>query len=276
MSAVVLSIGNCSERKSPFRRSLSLGVSLLIHGAFVCLGLFLLGHGRADVVQKAVAVVFRSPAPVPVAKFEHGGAPTLQKRALRDTKPAVRAVVPKVLQQVEAKPNEPRREARPEAMAELTAPSSMPVSSSAASTMGPTMASDPAAPAGAASLTAASGKVPATSAVGGDGDGLGQGNKSSGVDWGAYTSRVALLIGKQRRYPAAALEMGLEGDVEVLVSVKSDGYLRSAPRISRSSGHASLDGEAMKMVERALPLPPPNGGSEDMTLRVPVRFRLDS
>lgn len=69
-------------------------------------------------------------------------------------------------------------------------------------------------------------------------------------------------------YPPEAILRGLEGDVEVGVTLDAGGNVISA-RIDRGSGHAILDEAALRAVRALKPLP---GGWRQAVL--PVRFRL--
>lgn len=95
------------------------------------------------------------------------------------------------------------------------------------------------------------------------------------VDVGAYLSNLRDRVSRHRRYPEMALQLGLEGVVEVAVVVRPDGTLAAAPSIADSSGHDLLDEEALHIVARAAPFPPLTGHHEPVRLRVPVNFQLD-
>jgi TonB family protein len=95
------------------------------------------------------------------------------------------------------------------------------------------------------------------------------------VDVGAYLSVVRDRVSRHRRYPAMAIELGLEGVVEVGVRVNPDGTLASAPTLDESCGHEMLDAEALRIVALAAPFPPVTGHQQPVRLRVPVHFHLD-
>lgn len=251
-------------------------VSALVHVAAAGL---VVGVGSRAVthVQPSVKVMFQRPPVPPLPRANVGG----QAAAAKPQKSAVSKgalPAPSVAQQLKPAQVTPPVESAKPLVATLEAPASMPAVKEAA----------PSAPAEASkageqtTLASTLGGSKGSSGLGqagaatGLGGSLGKGTASQGVDWGAYTDHVSKLIAKHRRYPASALELGLEGDVEVMVVVKADGFLQGSPRVVRSSGYPSLDGEAIKMVERALPLPKVAGENNGVTLRVPVHFRLDS
>lgn len=97
-----------------------------------------------------------------------------------------------------------------------------------------------------------------------------------GADLAGYLGQVNRSVAAQRRYPAMALELQLEGDVLVSARVHRSGALAGQPAIARSCGHELLDEEALRMVTRAAPLPalPPDYPEATAELRIPVRFRL--
>lgn len=95
------------------------------------------------------------------------------------------------------------------------------------------------------------------------------------VDVGAYLSVVRDRVSRHRRYPAMAIELGLEGVVQVGVRINPDGSLASPPTLDESCGHELLDEEALRIVALAAPFPPLTGHRQPVRLRVPVHFRLD-
>jgi TonB family protein len=95
-------------------------------------------------------------------------------------------------------------------------------------------------------------------------------------DYGAYLGRITQRVAEKQRYPEMAIEMGLEGVVEILVKVRRDGTLVERPRVGRSSGHELLDSEAVRMVASAAPFAPLPSDEAQAELRVPVRFHLDN
>jgi protein TonB len=77
---------------------------------------------------------------------------------------------------------------------------------------------------------------------------------------------------RRRNYPAGARSRREEGIVHVRFRVAVDGTVSGATLV-RSSGHAELDREALSLVARASPLPPPPSGAP-VNVTAPVRFRL--
>lgn len=251
-------------------------VSALVHvvAASVVVGV---GSRAATQVQPSVKVLFQRPPVPPLPRANVGGQAAAAAKQQKSAQVLPKAAAPAQPKVEHVKQAQVVAELPKPVVAALDAPASLPVVKDAA-------------PSDAGDKTKTGEQTTLTSALGGKGSGgvgnaagdtglggsTGKGIASQGVDWGAYTHHVSKLIAKHRRYPASALELGLEGDVEVMVVVKADGFLQSAPRVVRSSGHPSLDGEAIKMVERALPLPRLTGENDGVTLRVPVHFRLDS
>lgn len=90
-----------------------------------------------------------------------------------------------------------------------------------------------------------------------------------------YLRAMLKKLEETKRYPRLAYRRGLEGTVELRFTVFGNGHV-SYPEIRRSSGYASLDGEAVKMVCRARPFHPIPAELEldHMNLTVPVAFRI--
>jgi periplasmic protein TonB len=90
-----------------------------------------------------------------------------------------------------------------------------------------------------------------------------------------WKSEIVALLERNKRYPHEAHARGEHGVVQLLFTLDRTGQLR-ASRILRSSGVAVLDEEALALVRRAQPFPPPPpempGNSLDLT--VPIRFNL--
>jgi protein TonB len=95
---------------------------------------------------------------------------------------------------------------------------------------------------------------------------------------GGYLGSLSRRVARERHYPPMAIEMGLEGTVEVLVKLGRDGKLLARPALAASSGHELLDKEALRMVEKAAPYPalPAAYIDESAELRVPVYFHLEN
>lgn len=89
---------------------------------------------------------------------------------------------------------------------------------------------------------------------------------------------AGLILGRLeqfRRYPAAARRSRREGICYVRFTMDREGHVLGAS-LERTSGHESLDREAVALVRRAdpLPAPPPELEGETVTLTVPVEFFL--
>lgn len=96
----------------------------------------------------------------------------------------------------------------------------------------------------------------------------------------AQSNWAGLVLGRLeqfRRYPAAARRSRQEGVCYVRFTINREGHVLSAS-LERTSGHESLDREAVALVRRAdpLPAPPPELEGETVTLTVPVEFFLTS
>ncbi|MGC2855213.1 energy transducer TonB [Novispirillum sp. DQ9] len=89
------------------------------------------------------------------------------------------------------------------------------------------------------------------------------------------TWQGALLahLERHKRYPRAAQARRQEGVVEVAFTLDRDGRVLRAS-LRESSGHRLLDEEALEMLRRAEPLPPPppEMAGDRIDLVVPVRF----
>lgn len=88
-----------------------------------------------------------------------------------------------------------------------------------------------------------------------------------------WESRVLAYLEQRKRYPAEARARRLQGVAYVTFTMDRQGRVLSAA-LERTSGHASLDREAMALVRRAQPLPAPPAelAGETLTLTVPVDF----
>jgi periplasmic protein TonB len=92
---------------------------------------------------------------------------------------------------------------------------------------------------------------------------------------GAYARGMREAMLRHRRYPAAALQAGLEGTAKIELSVDRRGRLVGKPRVVASSGHAVLDEEALRIVKAGSPYaPPPAGSKEVMVFVIPIDFHV--
>lgn len=88
-----------------------------------------------------------------------------------------------------------------------------------------------------------------------------------------WEGRLLAHLEQRKRYPAEARARRLQGVAHVRFTMDRQGRVLSAV-LDRSSGHASLDREALALLQRAqpLPLPPAETPGERITLIVPVDF----
>lgn len=91
----------------------------------------------------------------------------------------------------------------------------------------------------------------------------------------AYAQILSAEIARQRRYPAVARMRGWQGTAVLAITLSPGGaVLKSA--LSRSSGYAVLDEQALKMVAEASPLPgaPTTLRGRALEFELPVVFTL--
>lgn len=102
---------------------------------------------------------------------------------------------------------------------------------------------------------------------------------ASGVGHGAsaadvrYGGAVAARLARQKRYPADARSKREQGRAVVTFAIDGSGQLASVELV-KTSGHAVLDREAVAVVRRAAPFPPPPGGVA-VSYTLPVGFQLN-
>jgi protein TonB len=91
----------------------------------------------------------------------------------------------------------------------------------------------------------------------------------------SWTSQLVALLERNKRYPPAAQVRREQGIAHVFFALDRQGHLLES-RIVRSSGAAILDEEALALVARAQPFPPPPAGlaGPRVALTVPIRFNL--
>ena len=87
--------------------------------------------------------------------------------------------------------------------------------------------------------------------------------------------RVLDWLKQYRTYPLAARRAGIEGVVQLRVTLLPDGRLVDA-RVERSSGHALLDQAALELLAHAAPLPSDFGSarSAQIELQLPIVYRM--
>jgi protein TonB len=86
---------------------------------------------------------------------------------------------------------------------------------------------------------------------------------------------VLTKLANLKRYPAAARRAGLHDTVLVRFVVDRTGQVLSAG-VAGSRGFAQLDGEALALIHRASPLPPPPAevSGDEIQLVAPIQFIL--
>jgi protein TonB len=91
----------------------------------------------------------------------------------------------------------------------------------------------------------------------------------------AWTSRLAAVLERNKRYPPAAQARREQGVAQVFFTLDRQGHLVES-RIVRSSGAPILDEEALALLARAQPFPPPPAEltGPQVALTVPIRFNL--
>ena len=90
-----------------------------------------------------------------------------------------------------------------------------------------------------------------------------------------WKTHILALLERNKRYPEAAQSRHQEGIAQVFFSIDRQGRVINS-RLVRSSGASVLDDEALALLRRAEPFPPPPpelpGARVDIT--VPIRFNL--
>jgi protein TonB len=90
-----------------------------------------------------------------------------------------------------------------------------------------------------------------------------------------WKSQVLGLLERNKRYPPAAQARRQQGVVQLVFSLDRSGRVTRS-RVAKSSGSTVLDEEAMALVQRAQPFPPPPTelAGAYVDLSVPIRFNL--
>jgi protein TonB len=90
-----------------------------------------------------------------------------------------------------------------------------------------------------------------------------------------WKTHILALLERNKRYPEAAQSRHQQGVAQVFFSIDRQGRVLNS-RVVRSSGATALDDEALALLRRAEPFPPPPpelpGAHVDLT--VPIRFNL--
>jgi TonB family protein len=114
------------------------------------------------------------------------------------------------------------------------------------------------------------------------GSGMGEMNMSSeGGGQGSfgtkmnYLDMVRMKIEHQKKYPDAAQQRNIEGQVTVEFEISLDGRI-TEPSVSKSSGHSALDLAAIDAVKKASPFqsPPRQFFTDAIHINLPIRFEL--
>ena len=89
----------------------------------------------------------------------------------------------------------------------------------------------------------------------------------------SWQQAVVARLARFQRYPAQA--KGATGVVNLSFSIDRQGHVLNS-QIIKSSGSAVLDAEALSLLTRAAPLPPPPAAvpDSDLTFVLPIRFGL--
>lgn len=90
-----------------------------------------------------------------------------------------------------------------------------------------------------------------------------------------WSNRIAVLLERNKRYPATARSRREEGTAHVTFVLDRQGRLLSS-RIEQGSGIAALDKEALELLRRAQPFPalPADVADTQISLTVPIKFAL--
>jgi protein TonB len=104
------------------------------------------------------------------------------------------------------------------------------------------------------------------------GGGAGAGGFGSKMN---YLDMVRVKIENHKKYPDAAQQRNIEGQVTVEFTIQLDGRI-TEPSISKSSGYPSLDLAAIDAVKKASPFssPPRDYFSDTIHINLPIRFEL--
>ena len=91
-----------------------------------------------------------------------------------------------------------------------------------------------------------------------------------------YSSTLGRAIAKHKQYPKVAQMRGWQGDCLLDLKLDGSGNVLSAS-VKESSGHETLDNQALEMARKAAPFPAPPEVLRDRSfnLTVPVSFKLE-
>lgn len=90
-----------------------------------------------------------------------------------------------------------------------------------------------------------------------------------------WKTQIVALLERNKRYPESAQSRHQQGIAQVFFSLDRQGRVIDS-RLLRSSGASALDEEALALLRRAQPFPPPPAElpGERVDLTVPIRFNL--
>jgi len=90
-----------------------------------------------------------------------------------------------------------------------------------------------------------------------------------------WKTEILALLERNKRYPEAAQSRHQKGTAQVFFSLDRQGRVIDS-RVVRSSGASALDDEALALLRRAQPFPPPPPElpGQRVDLSVPIRFNL--
>ena len=203
----------------------AVGASLVFH-ALLLFALPGLREGRSapEIPGVLVAHIVESPRAAP-------SAPQPVARPPEPPKPRIEPIKPPPVRKPSPLAERPVAPAPPPPTAESTPPSVEPAPAApAASVPGPVARTEPA-PGPAA---------PAAAELGSLGD---------------YERALRIIAARYKRYPRVAVDNNWEGTVEVTMVVGANGIVSSIT-VKTSSGHRTLDDQAIEMFKRAKPLVP--------------------
>jgi protein TonB len=95
--------------------------------------------------------------------------------------------------------------------------------------------------------------------------------------WDEYGNNLQRLCERNKKYPEIARRRNLQGSVKVAVHFSAEGKPLNIA-VESSSGHASLDDQAIEMVKKSikeLPLPNKFRG-RDFKITIPIDFKLEN
>jgi protein TonB len=90
-----------------------------------------------------------------------------------------------------------------------------------------------------------------------------------------WKTQIVALLERNKRYPETSQSRREQGVAQVFFSLDRQGRVLES-RVVRSSGANALDEEALALLRRAQPFPPPPRelAGDHIDLTVPIRFNL--